>query len=392
MKRCVLGLVLLVFAGCGGGGAGNAPAGTTLGSLNTSTAKTSLLSTGDPDCPTGGILVDTGVDSNGNGILDASEVSKSQKVCNGAVGSAGASIMWQGTLSTAPSNPQIYWAYYNNVIGQSYIWDGTAWNILAQNGTTGPAGVTGATGPAGPAGTSLVWKGTLTVAPDNPQNGWAYYNSIAGKSYIWYDSSWQIIAQDGAAGANGTGSTGSTSTIIVWKGTSTVAPDNPQDGWAYYNSVAGKSYIWYGSSWQIIAQDGAVGATGATGAAGSSAAATAMTGKISCYGTLSNTTPAVSVKYEVAQFSSNFILATASVQNQSIQSTGSEFYATTETGYSYALVQLIFDLTGSANSGYWNIWLNRSTLVATVEYHDADLPNGTLTWSISADKCYNTFL
>ena len=33
---------------------------------------------------------------------------------------------------------------------------------------------------------------------------------------------------------------------------------------------------------------------------------------------------------------------------------------------------------------------NRSTLVATVGYHDAELPNGTLTWSISADKCYNT--
>lgn len=60
------------------------------GTAKSTAAKTSSLSAGDPDCPTGGILVQTGIDKNGNGILDASEVTNSQKVCNGATGETGA--------------------------------------------------------------------------------------------------------------------------------------------------------------------------------------------------------------------------------------------------------------------------------------------------------------
>lgn len=54
-----------------------------------STAKTSVLAVGNVDCPTGGILIETGIDINANGLLDVSEVSKTQKVCNGTVGAAG---------------------------------------------------------------------------------------------------------------------------------------------------------------------------------------------------------------------------------------------------------------------------------------------------------------
>lgn len=68
------------------------------GTAKSTAAKTSSLSAGDSDCPTGGILVETGIDKNGNGVLDVSEVSKSQKVCNGATGPAGS-----GTSSVDPS-------------------------------------------------------------------------------------------------------------------------------------------------------------------------------------------------------------------------------------------------------------------------------------------------
>lgn len=44
----------------------------------------------DPDCPTGGIQVETGIDENGNGFLDDEEVDKTEKVCNGSIGPPGA--------------------------------------------------------------------------------------------------------------------------------------------------------------------------------------------------------------------------------------------------------------------------------------------------------------
>ena len=53
-----------------------------------------------------------------------------------------------------------------------------------------------------------------------------------------------------------------------WLGTFAVAPGVPNSNDAYYNSTDGMSYIWSGSSWQLVAQDGAVGATGPQGAMG----------------------------------------------------------------------------------------------------------------------------
>ena len=42
------------------------------------------------NCPYGGVKVNAGVDANGNGVLDSSEVSSVQYVCNGAPGVVGA--------------------------------------------------------------------------------------------------------------------------------------------------------------------------------------------------------------------------------------------------------------------------------------------------------------
>jgi len=82
-------------------------------------------------------------------------------------------------------------------------------------GATGPAGATGTTGPAGPAGAdgadglSVNWLGTLATAPVSPNLNDGYYNSTVGISYIWNGSAWNIIAQDGAA-AGGSGSDANT--------------------------------------------------------------------------------------------------------------------------------------------------------------------------------------
>ena len=84
-------------------------------------------------------------------------------------------------------------------------------------GATGPAGATGATGPAGPAGAdgadgvSVNWLGTLATAPVSPNLNDGYYNSTVGISYIWNGSAWNIIAQDGAAAG---GSSSDANTLI----------------------------------------------------------------------------------------------------------------------------------------------------------------------------------
>ncbi len=48
-----------------------------------------------------------------------------------------------------------------------------------------------------------IWKGQLETAPENPQAGWAYYNVADKKSYIYDGSQWQVFAQDGVAGEIG---------------------------------------------------------------------------------------------------------------------------------------------------------------------------------------------
>lgn len=59
---------------------------------------------------------------------------------DGADGADGISIVWQGSLASAPENPELNWGYYNTTDGKSYIYDGDSWEIIAQDGTGGSGG------------------------------------------------------------------------------------------------------------------------------------------------------------------------------------------------------------------------------------------------------------
>jgi hypothetical protein len=142
-------------------------------------------------------------------------------------------IVWQGERTSHPDNPQLNWAYYNSTEKMSFIWDGSAWQVLAKDGLNG---------------ISFVWKGELATAPANPQLNWAYYNSTEKKSFIWDGSAWQVLAQDGLNGIS-----------FVWKGELPTAPTNPQLNWAYYNIFDRISYIWDGAGWKVLTRDGADG-------------------------------------------------------------------------------------------------------------------------------------
>jgi hypothetical protein len=40
------------------------------------------------------------------------------------------SVIWKGSLETAPANPEAGWAYYNTKLGQSFIYDGASWQVM----------------------------------------------------------------------------------------------------------------------------------------------------------------------------------------------------------------------------------------------------------------------
>ncbi len=84
-RAMVIGLVasfLYLLSGCGSSGGGGGDTEPVRQAVSTA-ARTTPLPSGDADCPQGGVLVKTGIDENGNGLLDDSEVDAEQKVCHG---------------------------------------------------------------------------------------------------------------------------------------------------------------------------------------------------------------------------------------------------------------------------------------------------------------------
>ncbi len=116
------------------------------------------------------------------------------------------------------------------------------------DGTNGANGANGKDGTNGKDGIGIVWKGSWDCPPENPELNWAYYNVEDKKSYIYDGSSWQILAESGEQGEQGVS--------ILWHGERSEAPSNPQLNWAYYNTTDRKSYIYDGSEWQTLAKDG----------------------------------------------------------------------------------------------------------------------------------------
>lgn len=124
----------------------------------------------------------------------------------------------------------------------------------AATGGDGPGGP-GTPGQTGSKGVGITWLGTFSSIPGGASVNYAYYNSADKKSYV-YDSTgtWQILAQDGLDGVNG--ADGAPGISITWLGTYQTVPDSAKLNQAYYNATDRKSYIWDGSKWEVLAEDG----------------------------------------------------------------------------------------------------------------------------------------
>ena len=138
-------------------------------------------------------------------------------------------LTWVGTLEQHPSNPEAGWAYYNSVDGRSYVYTDSGWQVIAQDGI------------------GVQWKGELYSAPSNPQKNWAYFNVVDGNSYIYSGTSWDYLAKSGRDGSSG---------ILKWLGNLPSVPVNPKDGDAYHDTSRNASYIYSNGEWSILAEDG----------------------------------------------------------------------------------------------------------------------------------------
>jgi hypothetical protein len=101
LMRSALPFSALLLTAClsgGGGGGSSTPTPATTGANSVVYAVTK--SAPPVTCPNGGITVQSGIDTNGNGVLDPSEVTSTQYVCNGANGAAGAGITWVNAASS----------------------------------------------------------------------------------------------------------------------------------------------------------------------------------------------------------------------------------------------------------------------------------------------------
>ncbi len=132
----------------------------------------------------------------------------------GPQGEPGISLLWLGSLDAAPADPTLNQAYYNTVDKKSYVYDGTQWTTLAQDGTDGEAGADGV---------GILWKGSLEAAPADPVINWAYYNTVDKKSYIYNGTEWTILTQDGEQGPVGPLVEGTEGQMLMHDGTSWVA-------------------------------------------------------------------------------------------------------------------------------------------------------------------------
>lgn len=135
------------------------------------------------------------------------------------------------------------------------------------------------------------------------------------------------------------------------------------------------------------------GKDGAAGANGTNGTDNRFVAGILCMGTVTGLTGAsaalngVGIVYRAVLTYVGDVLATAEVDNGSFQVSGTSFYSVQQNGASTASVVIVADVS-TANGGFWDISLNRTTLVTTVVYTDSSLAaDSPVTITFAANAC-----
>jgi hypothetical protein len=148
---------------------------------------------------------------------------------------------------------------------------------IGPTGPQGEVGLQGPTGPTGATGRAFTLHGTVALIADLPTT-----NNFAGDAYIveedgghiWVWNDELTIWEDAGQLVGPTGPTGPDSTVPGPTGpqgkfafTSETAPEEAQNGDAWFNPTDGSAYIWYDNYW-IEVGAAPLGPTGPTGPAG----------------------------------------------------------------------------------------------------------------------------
>ena len=133
---------------------------------------------------------------------------------------------------------------------------------------------------------------------------------------------------------------------------------------------------------------GSKGDTGSTGSKGDTGSA-GTDNKIKythyCNALLQNT--ALYYRYRVYQFVNEDIFIQGEIYGVSYEVADSIMYSKLQNGWTTAPIYINYDVSGSANSGYFVISLNRSTMVTTIVYTDSAVSGGSTTWVEPSSEC-----
>ncbi len=105
--------------------------------LNGINGNTVLNGTGDPSVNNPGVTGDFYIDTQANTIYGPKGATIWPLTGTILKGTNGIGVDFKGSFAAAPANPTINQAYYDTVKGQSFIFDGTAWQLFAQDGASG---------------------------------------------------------------------------------------------------------------------------------------------------------------------------------------------------------------------------------------------------------------
>lgn len=187
-------LPTLALIACGGS---SSPDDDKIEATQLSTVASARVIVPGAECPAGGIVVDSGIDENGNGELDASEVDTSEIICNGVDGADGQDGIDGAQGPTGPHGP----AGADGINGQ----DG----VNGLNGTDGADGSDGLRALVNqsvePAGANCTNGGVrFDVGIDNnPTNGVLDAAEITATEYVCNGAD-GVDGIDGQDGVNGT--------------------------------------------------------------------------------------------------------------------------------------------------------------------------------------------
>lgn len=168
---------------------------------------------------------------------------------NGLNGVSVSKVKVEYAVSDSSSNaPDSGWSETTPTwVDGKFIWSRTTpvFSDSSPGKASAPVCLTGSKGATGSDGISISWLGELTSNPGFPEEGWAYYDKTAKKSFIYRNGTWNVMTQDGAPGASGDPGVSITKVDVEYaiSNSNTTAPDESKWDTEAPDWVDGE-YIW----------------------------------------------------------------------------------------------------------------------------------------------------